>query len=94
MTTGKFQHFECLASRQLGQDRAARGAALAQGRRRMGSIGKGGGIMRGEYVFSQPNIRQIGADRIRAGVEADGAPLERETLTRWPVGGRGRRRRR
>lgn len=50
--------------------------------------------MRGEYVCGQPNIGQIGPDRMGARVEADGAPLQGETLTRWLAGGRGRRRRR
>lgn len=50
--------------------------------------------MRREYVFSEPNIGQVGPDGIGAGIEADGPPLQRKALTRWLVGGRGRRRRR
>ncbi len=50
--------------------------------------------MRGEYVFSEPDISQIGPDRMGAGVETDGPPLERKALTRWLAGGQGRRQRR
>ena len=50
--------------------------------------------MRREYVFSEPDIGEIGANRMGARVQPDGPPLKREALTRWLAGGRGRRRRR
>lgn len=50
--------------------------------------------MRGEYVFSEPDIGQIRPDRMGTGVETDGPPLERKALTRWLAGGQGRRQRR
>lgn len=92
--TGEFQHLERLARRQLGQHRTAQRAALAQGHGASRPIGQGRGIMRGEYVFSEPDIGQIGPDRMGTGVETDGPPLERKALTRWLAGGQGRRQRR
>jgi len=94
MTTRQFQYLERLARPQLGQDRAIRGTSLAQCHRRVGSIGQGRGIMGREYVFSEPDIGQIGANRMGARVEPDGASLQGKALTRWPVGGLGRRQRR
>jgi len=47
-----------------------------------------------EYVFSQPDIGQIGTNRVGSRIELDGAPLQGEALTRWPAGGLGRRQRR
>ncbi len=50
--------------------------------------------MRREYVFSEPDIGQIGTNRMGAGIETDGPTLQRKALTRWLVGGQGRRQRR
>ena len=35
-----------------------------------------------EYVFGEPDIGQVGANRMGARVETDGAPLQGKTLTR------------
>lgn len=91
---GQLQHLERLAGRQLGQYRTAQRPCFAQGHRTLRSIGQGGGVMWGEYVFGETDIGQIGPDRVGTGVETDRPPLEREALTRWPAGGRGRRQRR
>lgn len=90
----QFQYLERLARPQLSQHRAARRTSFAQCHRRMGPIGQGRGIMGREYVFSEPDIGQVGANRMGARVEVDGTPLKGEALTRWPAGGQGRRRRR
>ncbi len=47
-----------------------------------------------EYVFSEADIGEIGANCMGARVETDGAPLQGKALTRWPAGGLGRPRRR
>lgn len=94
MAARQFQNLERLARPQLGEDRAVRGTPLAQCHRRVGSIGQGGGVMGREYVFSEPDIGQIGTNRMGPRVEPDGAPLQGEALTRWPAGGLGRRQRR
>lgn len=94
MAARQLEHLERFARAQLGQHRAARGTSLAQRHRRIGPVGQERGIMGREYVFSEADIGEIGANRMGARVETDGAPLQGKALTRWPAGGLGRPRRR